>query len=94
MTNKELEDIHTKHKGRVQVACDEYHAHNGECLVPANGGSQDDVTICRLVDQLLEVRLAMRELAEKHSGVVTNPDACLNCGGGPCVSRMTIVSSR
>jgi hypothetical protein len=63
LLREELNAIFDSAFDRVQVACDENHAHTAlnECIAPNPGQSADAVTICKLVEH---IRRADRMLAE------------------------------
>lgn len=53
--------IHENALEGVTVACNEAHAHSAlkGCVVPVFGGSQRDVTICQLAEELRHIRMSL-----------------------------------
>jgi hypothetical protein len=67
MTKDELDSIFHAAQARVRVACDEYHQHtaSGDCLL----GDERDIAICRLAEELYDIRSKVRDLSNVLGGV-------------------------
>lgn len=63
MTDEELEGVRKETSARVRVGCDDNHVHHAEddCLV----GDPRDITILKLVEDLVRERRVVREAARK-----------------------------
>lgn len=67
MTREEIEALKAVSANRVRVHCSEYHAHSADCLEPSEGGTQTDVTVCKLADELLAIKFRLYEFAEENA---------------------------
>ena len=59
MGNREVRRLRKQHLRFVELSCDEYHGHSRECL----SGPKDSLIIIKLADELLSLRVKLKELA-------------------------------
>lgn len=69
LLREELRAIFDGAFDRVQVSCDEAHAHTAldECIAPNPGESQDAVTICKLVEHIRRVDRMLADAGRSYT---------------------------
>lgn len=53
---------------RVEIRCDEYHAHTADCIVGKTDKDKDAVIICQLCEALTNVHNAISKLVKVSEG--------------------------
>jgi hypothetical protein len=63
LTNLEIEAMHKAASAQVSVACNEYHAHNANCL----SGPKQAIDICKLCETILAERQRVAEVVAEQN---------------------------